>query len=53
MFNIFWPYLSFASDKLFIFSGFVKVLGMMQVNQKSAVNLFLKIHESSSKLQKI
>ena len=46
------PYLSFVSDRLFIFSGFIVLQGMMQINWKSEFNLFWKIHNSILKVAK-
>ena len=45
-------YLIFALDRLFIFSGFIVLQRVMQVNQKSEFNLFWKIHNGSPKLPK-
>ena len=45
-------YLTFASDRFFIFSGLIVFQGMMQVNLKSEFNLFWKINSGSLKLPK-
>ena len=36
------PYLSFPSDRLFIFSDFIVLQGMMEINQKSKFKFILK-----------
>ena len=45
-------HLTFASDRLFILSGFIVLQGMVQVNEKSEFNLFWKINNGILKLPK-